>query len=191
MQRRTKETLFGQAVILAGGVIVDFFSDIATFYIAIGVLIFALIGLLWMHFGPKDTRISTSIDPDKTEVSYYGPSGLMIAVFAKIESDVDIDAHLSHLSLVVEAGSRFGCRFLQFQPECSRGMVNRIDELIIPPRGYITGWFHFQNKDGIDTDKFKHFVLTVRGLGEPEQVLRFKLLSWEDAKSSNSLVKIV
>ena len=169
----------------------SFLSDIAILYIALGVFIFASIGLMRMYLEPKDVRVSTSIDSDKTEVSYYGPSGLMVAVFARIESDIDIDARLSLLSLDVEAGEQFNCRFLQFQPERSVDTIVRINELVIPARGEIAGWFHFQNKDSIDTDKFKRFVLTVRVLGEPELVLKFEPQSWEDAKFSNSLVNIL
>ena len=45
------------------------------------------------------SRVPTTIDPEQSQISYYGAAGLRVEVYIAIENGLDIEARLSKLEL--------------------------------------------------------------------------------------------
>ena len=134
------------------------------------------------------SRIPTTIDPEQSQISYYGAAGLRVEVYITIENGLDIEARLGKLELKAETAESLSCRFLAFQPDPFTDYIEQIGGIVLPARKEIKGWAHFQRKEGLRVDKFKRFVLTVQAIGEPEEIYTFKPCDWGLARLGTSTI---
>ena len=135
------------------------------------------------------SRVPTTIDPEQSQISYYGAAGLRVEVYIAIENGLDIEARLSKLELEAEtAKESLSCRFVAFQPDPFADYIQQIGGIVLPARKGIKGWVHFQRKEGLRTDDFKRFVLMVRAIGEPEEEHAFEPHDWGDARLGQSTI---
>ena len=133
------------------------------------------------------SRVQTKIDAQQSQVSYYGPSSLMIAVLMTVENGLDIEVRMRTISLDIEMdGGRLGCRFLGFQHSRSAELVKSVGDIAVPARQALGGWAHFDHRDRIRTSYFRRFLFTVQAIGEPEQLHAFEPYDWDDAKNGHS-----
>ena len=135
------------------------------------------------------SRVPTSVDPEQSEVSYYGPNGLMVAVFMTVENHLDVEIRLKKLALDVEmVAGCLNCRFLEFQPCLSLDRVKTVGNIMVPARQALEGWAHFQCKDNIRIVDFRRFVFVAQAIGEPEQVYTFEPYDWDHARRGQSTI---
>ena len=150
----------------------------------------------WFFRQPKSrtatvpaSRVPTSVDPEQSEVSYYGPNGLMVAVFMTVENHLDVKIRLKKLALDVEMVAEcLNCRFLEFQPCLSLDRVKTVGNIMVPARQAVEGWAHFQCKDDIRIVDFRRFVFVAQAIGEPEQVYTFEPYDWDHARRGQSTI---
>ena len=136
---------------------------------------------------PATTRVPTTIDPEQSQISYYGAAGLRVEVYITIENGLDIEARLSKLELKADtAKESLSCRFVAFQPDPFADYLQEIGGIVLPARKEIKGWAHFQRQEGLRTADFKRFVLTVQAIGEPEEAYAFEPYDWEDSRKGQS-----
>ena len=124
------------------------------------------------------SRVPARVDPEQSQVNYYGPNGLMVAVYVTVENTLDLEVRLKKLALDVEvATQRLPCRFLQFHPLRSLDQVTKVGNIAVPARQAIEGWVFFQC-NAMRVSKFKRFVFCAQAIGEPEQVyIRLNLMT--------------
>lgn len=135
------------------------------------------------------SRVPISVDPKESELSYYGPRGLIVQVFITTENHLDVEVRLKKLALVIEmAAERLVCQYFGFLPIQSTELVETIDDVAVPARQMIKGWANFQYKGDIRIADFKQFVIVAQAIGEPEQAYAFEPYDWDDAKKSNSQI---
>ena len=135
------------------------------------------------------SRIPTTIDPEQSQISYYGAAGLRVEVYITIENGLDIEARLSKLELKADtAKASLSCRFVAFQPDPFADYIQQIGGIVLPARKEIKGWAHFQRKEGLRTDDFKRFLLMVQVIGEPEEEHAFEPYDWGDARQGQSTI---
>ena len=48
------------------------------------------------------SRVPASVDPEQSEVSYFGPSGLRVALFITVENYLDAEVRPKKLDLVIK-----------------------------------------------------------------------------------------
>ena len=133
------------------------------------------------------SRIPTIIDPEQSQISYYGAAGLRVEVYIMIENGLDIEAKLRKIELVAEVvNERLDCRFVAFQPDPFDDYIKQIGDIVLPARDMVKGWAHFQRREGLRTADFKRFVLTVQAIGEPEEAYDFEPYDWEDSRKGQS-----
>ena len=51
------------------------------------------------------SRVPTTIDPEQSQISYYGAAGLRVEVYITIENGLDIEARLSKLELKADTAN--------------------------------------------------------------------------------------
>ena len=133
------------------------------------------------------SRIPATIDPEQSQISYYGAAGLRVEVYITIENGLDIEARLSKLELKADtAEESLSCRFVAFQPDPFDDYIKQIGDIVLPARDMVKGWAHFQRREGLRTADFKRFVLTVQAIGEPEEAYAFEPYDWEDSRKGQS-----
>ena len=138
---------------------------------------------------PPVSRIPTTIDPEQSQISYYGPEGLRVEVYVRIENGLDVEARLSKLELEAETDQeRLSCRFLAFHPDPFVGYIEQVDDIVLDAKKRIKGWVYFQRREGLRIDKFKRFVLTVQAIGEPEETYTFEPCDWGNARLETSTI---
>ena len=138
------------------------------------------------------SRVPTNIDVQQSQVSYYGPRGLMVSVFVIVENGLDVEVRMRRLSLDIEMdGGRLGCRFLAFQHRLSAKLVKSVGDIAVPARLALGGWAHFDHQDRIRTRDFRRFLFTAQAIGEPEQLHAFEPYDWDDAKNGHSELVIL
>ena len=131
--------------------------------------------------------VPVSVDPDQSQVSYFGPTGLRAEVFITVENGLDVETRLSKLELEIETDTeRLSCRFLAFQPDPFVDFVKQVSDISIPARQAIKGWAYFQRKEGVRTDDFERFVFTAQAIGDPKQVYSLEPYDWNHAKKRDS-----
>ena len=133
------------------------------------------------------SRVPTSVDPEQSQVSYDGPSGLRVEVFLTTENHLDVEVRLRKLTLEIKtAKERLNCRFLAFQPDPFSDFVKMVGDVAVPGRRAIKGWAWFQYKDGIRIADFRRFLFRAQAIGEPEQAYAFEPYDWGHAKEGQS-----
>ena len=140
-------------------------------------------------------RVFTTVDPEESLASQYGPQGLLVQVFVTIENGLDVEVRLSKLELEVEMKTGpLNCRFAHFQrclrkgmdPNIATHMIEQVDEISVSPRQLVDGWVCFQYLDGIRIADFRRFVFRIKAIGELEQEFRLEPYDWPQATNHHS-----
>ncbi len=132
-------------------------------------------------------RVVTVVDPEQSQVSYYGPDGLRAEVFITVENGLDVETRFSKLELEIQTDTeRLSCQFLAFQPDPFVDFVEQVSDISIPARQAIKGWACFQHKEGVRIDDFERFVFTAQSIGDPKQEYSLEPYAWDHAKRGNS-----
>ena len=140
-------------------------------------------------------RVVTTVDPEESQASQYGPQGLLVQIFVTIENSLDIEVRLSKLELETEMkGGPLDCRFAHFQrrfrkgmdPNIATHMIEQLDEISVAPRQVVDGWVCFQYLDGIRIADFQGFAFRIKAIGEVEQEFRLEPYDWAQATKHHS-----
>ena len=135
------------------------------------------------------SRVPTSIDPEQSQVSYHGPSGLRVEVFLITENHLDVEVRLKELTLDIEtATGRLNCRYLGFLPVPSTDLVKQVGDVAVPARQAVKGWALFQHKDGVRIADFQRFMFTAQAIGKPEQAYALEPYDWDHARWGQSTI---
>ena len=132
-------------------------------------------------------HVVTVVDPEQSQVRYYGPDGLRAEVFITVENGLDVETRISKLELEIQTDTeRLSCRFLAFQPDPFVDFVKQVSDISIPARQAIKGWAYFQRKEGVRIADFERFVFTAQSIGDPKQVYSLEPYDWDHARKGNS-----